>query len=112
VKSLPSYASRLPLALFVFCVFADHPHHAAARNHLALDANLLYRCPNFHLLAALLRAEKIERGMLFLKPLGFQLSAFSFQLSAFSFQLSAFSSQLSRAKLKRAASHEKLTTDH
>jgi hypothetical protein len=36
--------------------------------------------------------------MLFLKPLGFQLSAFS--------------SQLSRAKLKRAASHEKLTTDH
>jgi hypothetical protein len=98
VKSLPSYASRLPLALFVFCVFADHPHHAAARNHLALDANLLYRCPNFHLLAALLRAEKIERGMLFLKPLGFQLSAFS--------------SQLSRAKLKRAASHEKLTTDH
>jgi hypothetical protein len=95
VKSLPSYASRLPLALFVFCVFADHPHHAAARNHLALDANLLYRCPNFHLLAALLRAEKIERGMLFLKPLGFQLSAFSFQLSAFSFQLSAFSLQLS-----------------
>jgi len=29
-------------------VFADHPHHTAAMDDLALIANLLYRCPNLH----------------------------------------------------------------
>src|SRR6266567_3915530 len=40
--------SCLPLALFVFRILADHPHHALAVNDLALVANFLYRCSYFH----------------------------------------------------------------
>ena len=54
----------LSLALLVLCVFADHPHHAAARNDLALDANLFLPMPGPSLLAALLCAQN-RRGMLF-----------------------------------------------
>src|ERR1035437_4798663 len=37
-----------PLALFVFRVFADHPHYSLAVDDLALVANLLYRRSYFH----------------------------------------------------------------
>ena len=40
----------LSLALLVLRVLADDPHYTLARNHLALHANLLYRCPDLHLL--------------------------------------------------------------
>src|SRR6266478_5688688 len=40
--------SDLSLALLVLRVGANHAHHAAPVNHLALVANLLYRCPYFH----------------------------------------------------------------
>ncbi len=43
----------LALALLVLCVFADHPDHSLAGDDLALDANLLYRCTDLHLFAAL-----------------------------------------------------------
>ena len=49
----PANTEVLALALLVLCVLADHAHYTAARNHLALDANLLYRCSDFHLLVAL-----------------------------------------------------------
>jgi hypothetical protein len=39
---------RLSLALFMFRVFADHPHHALAADDLALVANLFDRSPYFH----------------------------------------------------------------
>jgi hypothetical protein len=38
----------LALALLVLCVFADHPDYALAGDDLALYANLLYRCTDFH----------------------------------------------------------------
>jgi hypothetical protein len=41
-------SSSLSLALLVFGVLADHPHYAAPVDHLALVANLLYGCPDFH----------------------------------------------------------------
>jgi hypothetical protein len=31
-------------------VDANYAHHTAPVNHLALVANLFYRCPNFHFL--------------------------------------------------------------
>src|SRR5712671_2290364 len=36
------------LALFVFRVDADHPHHTLAVDDLALVTNFLYRCSYFH----------------------------------------------------------------
>jgi len=42
------YQPLLALALLVLCVLADHPDHTAAGDDLALDANLLYRCTDFH----------------------------------------------------------------
>jgi hypothetical protein len=39
----------LALALLVLCVLADHPDHPTAGDDLALDANLLHRCTDFHL---------------------------------------------------------------
>jgi hypothetical protein len=41
-------AVPLALALLVLRIAANHPHHAATVNHLALIANLFYRCPNLH----------------------------------------------------------------
>src|SRR6266849_1544444 len=38
----------LSLALLVFQVHANYPHHAAPVDHLAFVTNLFYRCPNFH----------------------------------------------------------------
>src|SRR6267378_3276135 len=45
-----SSASKLDLslALLVLWVGANHAHHAAPVNHLALIANLFNRCPYFH----------------------------------------------------------------
>jgi hypothetical protein len=40
--------AALSLALFVFRVDANHPHHTFAVDDLALVANLLYRCPYLH----------------------------------------------------------------
>jgi hypothetical protein len=45
-----SSLARLPLPLFMLRVGADHPHHAAAVNDLAVVAHLLNRCPDFHYL--------------------------------------------------------------
>src|ERR1017187_1101140 len=39
----------LPLALFVFRVDADHPHHTLAVDDLALVTDFLYRCSYFHI---------------------------------------------------------------
>src|SRR5712672_1592261 len=47
-SKLASRNSRLSLALLVLRIGANHAHHAAPVNHLALVANLFYRCPNFH----------------------------------------------------------------
>src|SRR5581483_5767011 len=48
-RSTPAMrAMTLPLPLLVLRVFADHAHHAAAVDDLALVANFLYRCPNLH----------------------------------------------------------------
>src|SRR5215831_20471881 len=46
----PLAASRQPLALplLVFRIDADHAHHPAAVDDLALVTNLLYRCPYLH----------------------------------------------------------------
>src|ERR1700730_530510 len=41
-------APGLALALLVFRVDADHPHHAFAVDDLALITNLFYRCSYFH----------------------------------------------------------------
>src|ERR1700733_6980120 len=38
----------LALALFMFRVDADHPHHTLAVNDLALVTDLFYRCSYFH----------------------------------------------------------------
>ena len=38
----------------MLCVLADHPDYSLAGDDLALDANLLYRCTDLHLFAALL----------------------------------------------------------
>jgi hypothetical protein len=42
--------SVLTLALLVLRVDANHAHHPAPVNDLALVADFLYRCTNFHLL--------------------------------------------------------------
>src|SRR5580704_473520 len=42
------YRFGLALALLVLRVDANHAHHAAPVNHLALVANLFYRSPHFH----------------------------------------------------------------
>jgi hypothetical protein len=47
---LSSLRFLLALALAVLCVRANHTDHAAAMNDLALHADFLYRCPNFHFL--------------------------------------------------------------
>jgi hypothetical protein len=39
----------LTLALLVLRVDANHAHDPAPVNHLALIANLFYRCPDFHI---------------------------------------------------------------
>jgi hypothetical protein len=39
---------ELPLALAVLGVDADHPHHAAPMDNLALHTNFLDRCTNLH----------------------------------------------------------------
>jgi hypothetical protein len=39
----------LTLALLVLGIAANNAHHAAAVNNLALAANFLNRCPDFHL---------------------------------------------------------------
>src|SRR3954471_1998561 len=39
---------NLSLPLLVFLVAADHPHHTAAPDDLALVANPLDRCPDLH----------------------------------------------------------------
>src|SRR6266849_8686490 len=39
---------KLSLALLVLGIGANHTHHAPPVNHLALVANLFYRCPYFH----------------------------------------------------------------
>src|SRR5271169_1477604 len=44
----PKAKSFLALALFMFRVDANHPHHTLAVDDLALVANLLYRCSYFH----------------------------------------------------------------
>ena len=38
----------LALALLMLRVLADHPHHTAAMDDLALVTNLLYRCTYLH----------------------------------------------------------------
>src|SRR5580704_1607465 len=43
----------LALPLFVFRVYADHPHHTLAVDDLALVTDLLYRCSYFHKLQTL-----------------------------------------------------------
>jgi hypothetical protein len=45
IFSLPGL---LPLALLVLGVDADHAHHSAPVDHLALVTNLFYACPYFH----------------------------------------------------------------
>src|SRR5579863_1805221 len=47
-RSTPAIRAMLSLPLFVLRVLADDPHHAVAANHLALVANLLYRCSYLH----------------------------------------------------------------
>jgi hypothetical protein len=52
----------LPLALFVFRVDTDHPHHTFAVNDLALVTDFLYRRSYFHkptLSCRLLAASKL-----------------------------------------------------
>jgi hypothetical protein len=44
----PYERKLLSLALLVLGVDANHPHHAAPVDHLALVTNLFYRCPYFH----------------------------------------------------------------
>src|SRR5438552_3126478 len=39
---------RLPLPLLVFCVRADHAHHAAAAHELELVTNFFDRCSDLH----------------------------------------------------------------
>jgi hypothetical protein len=41
-------AEKSALALFVFRVDANHPHHTFAMDDLALVANLFYRCSDLH----------------------------------------------------------------
>jgi hypothetical protein len=47
-QDLFSLCVYLALALLVLRYFANHPHHTAAMDDLALVTNLFYRCPNFH----------------------------------------------------------------
>jgi hypothetical protein len=46
--SLSSLRFLLALALAVFRVYANHAHHTAPMNDLALHANFLDRCSNLH----------------------------------------------------------------
>src|ERR1700730_1313418 len=43
-----SLSGKSPLPLLVLLVRTDHPHDAATANDLALVADLLDRCPDFH----------------------------------------------------------------
>src|SRR5208282_5325048 len=45
----PTHHGQLTLALAVLRIHADHAHHAAPMNDLALHADFLDRCPNLHL---------------------------------------------------------------
>src|SRR5215470_1835275 len=45
---LRARGSQLPLPLLMFRVLADHPHHTAAVNDLALVTDFLYRCSYLH----------------------------------------------------------------
>jgi hypothetical protein len=47
-EKLANRKSKLSLPLFVLRVDANYPNHAAAMDHLAFVANLLYRRPYFH----------------------------------------------------------------
>jgi hypothetical protein len=44
----PYKRNFLSLALLVFRVDANHPHHTAPMDHLAFVTNLSYGCSNFH----------------------------------------------------------------
>jgi len=52
ITQLPNFTiTQFPsssLSLFVFRVFADHPHYAFAVDDLAFVANLFYRCSDLH----------------------------------------------------------------
>jgi hypothetical protein len=48
------FDSLLTLALAVLGVHANHPHHAAPMDDLALHANFLDRCSNLHVLLSCL----------------------------------------------------------
>jgi hypothetical protein len=51
LSSLAAHRSKLTalsLPLFVLRIGTDHSHHTTAVNNLALIANFLYRCSNFH----------------------------------------------------------------
>jgi hypothetical protein len=48
LKACSTQPRASALALFVFLVLANHPHHTAAMDDLALVANFLYRCSDFH----------------------------------------------------------------
>jgi hypothetical protein len=47
-KNLWCNKKQLPLTLLVLRIGADNTHHATAMNHLALVANFLDACPDFH----------------------------------------------------------------
>jgi hypothetical protein len=47
------YPGLLPLALLVLGVDADHAHHSAPVDYLALVTNLFYACPYFHAVSLL-----------------------------------------------------------
>jgi len=66
----------LPLSLLVLLVGANHPHHPAATDDLALVANALHRCSNLHVclvlasgsgrwavLASKTEAHQVNRGV-------------------------------------------------
>ncbi len=72
--SLHLARSCLSLALLVLGVLADHAYHACASYHLALHANLLYRCTNLHNFVALLCVQPTSAKS------SFKLSAFNSQL--------------------------------
>src|SRR5271167_366423 len=44
------HSLSLTLALLMFRIGADYPHHATPVDHLAFVTNLFYRCPYFHCL--------------------------------------------------------------
>jgi hypothetical protein len=62
------FVSLLSLALAVLGVLANHPHHAAPMDDLALHADFLDRCSNFHLLLSLFFRFSISPEDAGLKP--------------------------------------------